>query len=67
MATESFKEAKLFKSLMGELCPKVIFVYVHCDSQSALHLAKIRLHFIKEPNILISSITSFVIKLKRRV
>ena len=36
---ESFKEAKWLKGLVGEICNKVCSVNVHCDSQSAIHLA----------------------------
>ena len=38
--TEAFKEAKWLKGLVSELCPKLSSVKVHCDSQSAIHLAK---------------------------
>ena len=37
---ESFKEAKWLKGLVGEMCNKVCSVSVHCDSQSAIHLAR---------------------------
>ena len=37
---ESFKETKWFKGLVGEMCNKVCSVSVHCDSQSAIHLAR---------------------------
>jgi hypothetical protein len=39
-AEESFKEAKWLKGLIGELCPRLNSICVHCDSQSAIHLAK---------------------------
>ena len=60
-AAESFKEAKWLKGLVGEMCNKVCSVSVHCDSQSAIHLAKnqntfhrrskhidIKYHFIRD-------------------
>ena len=37
---ESFKEAKWLKGLVGELCPEMSLVRVHCDSDSAIHLAR---------------------------
>ena len=41
VVVESFKEAKCLKGLVGEMCNKVGSVSVYCDSQSAIHLAKI--------------------------
>ena len=37
---ESFKEAKWLKGLVCEMCNKVCEVSVHCDSKSAIHLAR---------------------------
>ena len=37
---KSFKEAKWLKGLVGEMCNKVRSIGVHCDSQSAMHLAR---------------------------
>ena len=37
---ESFKEAKWLKGLIRELCPRLSLVSVHCDSQSAIYLAR---------------------------
>ena len=38
--SESFKEAKWLKGVVGEMCNKVCPVSVHCDSQSGMHLAR---------------------------
>ena len=40
VATESFKEAKWLKGLIGELYWSLSWVCVYCDSQSAIHLSK---------------------------
>ena len=37
---ELLKEAKWVKGLVGEMCPKMSLVRVHCDSESAIHLAR---------------------------
>ena len=37
--TESFKEAKWLNDLVGEMCPDKSSVLVHCDNESAIHLA----------------------------
>ena len=37
---ESFKEAKWHKGLVGEMCPEMSLVRVHCDIESAIHLAR---------------------------
>ena len=37
---ESFKEAKWLKGLVGEICREMSLVRVHCDSESAIHLAR---------------------------
>ena len=39
IAIESFKEAKWLKGLVGEMCPEMTLVRVHCDNESAIHLA----------------------------
>lgn len=37
---ESFKEAKWLKGLVGEMCPEMSLVRVHCDSESSIHLTR---------------------------
>lgn len=38
--TDSFKETKWLKGLIGELCSSLSLVCVYWDSQSAIHLAR---------------------------
>ena len=42
---ESFKEAKWLKGLVGEMCPEMSLVRVHCDSEKCNSLSKKSKHF----------------------
>ena len=60
VVAESFKESKWLKVLVSKMCNKVCSVSVCCDSQSAIHLAKIKIHFIAGLNTFIHIKYNFI-------